>query len=203
MSSDISRKSSNEPERLGSVFAERRLTLDASVDYLDALARNYARLSHAIVREPCDLNALARAAAAGAAADDGVTVHVELDPSTPMVTADPLLLRRILDNLVSNAVDAVASRGGAVTIGTDATRPGGIRLVIRDSGPGMSDAQLARAFEDFQTTKPNGVGLGLSIVRRLAGDLGAALRVDTAPGRGTTVEVELPRSDARITTRPR
>ncbi len=173
------------------------------MDYLDALARNYARLSRPIVPEPCDLNALACAAAASAAADDRVTVHVELDPSAPMVTADALLLRRILDNLVTNAVDAVATRGGAVTIGTDATRAGGIRLVIRDSGPGMTEAELARAFEDFQTTKPNGVGLGLSIVRRLAGDLGAALRVDTAPGHGTTVEVELPRGDARSATRAR
>lgn len=182
-----------DPERLASVFAERRATLDASVDYLDALARNYARLSHAVVHQPCDLNALARAAAASAAADDRVSVRLELDPSAPIVTADALLLRRVLDNLVSNAVDAVAACGGAVTIGTDGASAAGVRLLIRDTGPGMTEAQLARAFEDFHTTKPNGVGLGLSIVRRLTGDLGAALRVQTAPGQGTMVEVELPR----------
>jgi signal transduction histidine kinase len=163
------------------------------VDYLDALARNYARLSHTVVHQPCDLNALARAAAASAAADDRVSVRLELDPSAPVVTADALLLRRVLDNLVSNAVDAVAARGGGVTIGTDGANAASVRLVIRDTGPGMTEAQLARAFEDFHTTKPNGVGLGLSIVRRLTGDLGAALRVQTAPGQGTTVEVELPR----------
>jgi signal transduction histidine kinase len=67
----------------------------------------------------------------------------------------------------------------------------------------MTEAELARAFEDFHTTKPNGVGLGFSIVRRLVVDLGAALRVDTAPGQGTTVEVELPRGDARSATRAR
>jgi signal transduction histidine kinase len=187
----------DEPERLASVFSERRSTLDASVDYLDALARNYARLSHAIVRQPCDLNALARAAAASAAVDDRVSVRLEMDPNPPIVIADELLLRRILDNLLSNAVDAVAVRGGVITIGTDGASASGVRLVIRDSGPGMTEAQLARAFEDFHTTKPNGIGLGLSIVRRLTADLGAALRVETAPGQGTTVEVVFPRIDVR------
>jgi signal transduction histidine kinase len=187
-----------DPQQLATVFSERRATLDASVDYLDALARNYARLSRPIVREPCDLNALVRVAAASAAADDRVSVRLELDPHTPIISTDALVVRRILDNLVSNAMDAAGSTGGAVTIGTrdrgsrvgsGSGDSGAASIVVSDTGPGMTEAQLARAFDDFHTTKPTGTGLGLSIVRRLTSDLGATLHVDTAPGRGTTAEI--------------
>jgi signal transduction histidine kinase len=181
-----------DPAHLASVFAERRETLDASVEYLDALARNYARLSRPIVRERCDLNALVQIVAASASADDRMSVRLELDSRAPVVSTDSLVVRRILDNLVSNALDAAGPCGGSVTIATgvgSTARSTAARVVVSDTGPGMTEAQLARAFDDFHTTKPTGTGLGLSIVRRLATDIGATLRVDTAPNRGTTVEV--------------
>jgi signal transduction histidine kinase len=56
----------------------------------------------------------------------------------------------------------------------------------------MTQAELQRAFDDFYSTKPGGTGLGLSIVRRLIMDLSGALRIETAPGAGTRVMVELP-----------
>jgi signal transduction histidine kinase len=56
----------------------------------------------------------------------------------------------------------------------------------------MSNDELSRAFEDFHTTKAGGTGLGLSVVRRLAADLQADLRVESAPGRGTTFTIDLP-----------
>ncbi len=179
----------DDPQQLAAVFTERRETLDASVEYLDALARNYARLSRPIVRQPCDLNALVQVAAASAAADERIPVCLELDVHAPVVSTDALVVRRILDNLVSNAMDAAGPTGGAVTIATRNGGSGAAHIVVTDTGPGMTEGQLARAFDDFQTTKPNGTGLGLSIVRRLTSDLGATLRVDTAPNRGTTVEV--------------
>ncbi len=182
----------DDPQQLAAVFTARRQTLDASVEYLDALARNYARLSRPIVRQPCDLNALVRVAAATAAADERIPVRLELDVQAPVVSTDALVVRRILDNLVSNAMDAAGSTGGAVTIATRDGGSGAARVVVNDTGPGMTDAQLARAFDDFHTTKPSGIGLGLSIVRRLTSDLGATLRVDTEPGRGTTVELAFP-----------
>ena len=60
----------------------------------------------------------------------------------------------------------------------------------------MSESELNRAFDDFYTTKSGGTGLGLSIVRRLILDLDGTLRVDTQPGTGTRVVVELPRAPA-------
>ena len=183
------------PEQLAAVFAERRSTLDSSVEYLDGLVRAYAQLSRRVALAPCDLNVAAREAAASAAVDERVAVHVRLDERSiglPLlvVSADPLVLRRILDNLISNAIDAAVDVGmnATVTIGTVADT-WGARIFISDSGRGMTEAQLANASADFHTTKPHGAGLGLSIVRRLTTDLGATLRIETAPGRGTRVEI--------------
>ena len=69
---------------------------------------------------------------------------------------------------------------------------GGVRVVVADTGRGMSEDELAHAFDDFHTTKSGGTGLGLSVVRRLTADLQADLRVESAPGRGTTFVIDLP-----------
>ena len=186
----------DEPAALARVYEERRGTLESSLDYLDTLARNYARLSPAAQRGPCDVNAVVeevvRATASGQA-----TLRAALAPALPPVPADPLVLRRILENLVGNAVDSVAGRSdGLVTVGTETSGAGTaaalVRLTVADTGPGMSRAELDRAFDDFHTTKEGGTGLGLSIVRRLVLDLGGALRIETAPGTGTRAIVELP-----------
>jgi signal transduction histidine kinase len=183
------------PAALPAVFEERRGTLESSLEYLDTLARNYARLSPALQREPCDVNAViedvVRATGPGRA-----SVRAETAPSLPRVPADPLALRRVLENLVGNALDSLAGRSdGVVTLASEAVGPPdgrGIRLSVTDNGPGMTRAELDRAFDDFHTTKEGGTGLGLSIVRRLALDLGGALRIETAPGTGTRVILELP-----------
>ncbi len=183
--------SEEEPARLPAVFAERRHTLEASVAYLDNLARNYARLTPRLDARPCDANEIARQVAAGAPAVPGVELRTSLDAGLPKVAADPLALRRILENLVSNAVDAVAGRGGSVTVATAQTAGGGVRITVSDSGNGMTREELARAFDDFHTTKKSGTGLGLSTVRRLVADLHGSLRIETEPGEGTAAIVTL------------
>jgi signal transduction histidine kinase len=185
------------PDTLAAVYAERRGTLESSVAYLDTLARSYARLTPASPRERCDVNAVVREVVAGVPPGPAV-VRAEPSPGLGPIPGDPVALRRILENLVGNAVDSLAPGGGTVEVSTEtAQRDGGapvVRLTVADSGPGMSRAELDRAFDDFYTTKAGGTGLGLSIVRRLVLDLGGALRVDTRPGGGTRVIVELPAS---------
>ena len=66
------------------------------------------------------------------------------------------------------------------------------RIVVEDTGKGMSESELERAFQDFFSTKPGGTGLGLSIVRRLVTDAGGRLRVETSPGAGSCFTVDLP-----------
>ena len=116
--------------------------------------------------------------------------------------ADRLVLRRILENLVGNAVDSVApASGGEVTVTHRDASPATAErrrcaITVADTGPGMTRAELDRAFDDFYTTKAGGTGLGLSIVRRLVLDLGGALRIETEPGAGTRAIVELPAGPA-------
>ena len=190
----------DDPAALARVFEERRGTLESSLDYLDTLARNYARLSPAMQREPCDVNAVVAEVLRGTAAGPA-TLRAAPAPALPAVPADPLVLRRILENLVGNAVDSLAGRtDGIVTVGTESVEsPAGavVRVSVVDSGPGMSRTELDRAFDDFHTTKEGGTGLGLSIVRRLVLDLGGALRIETAPGAGTRAIVDLPVGAAR------
>jgi signal transduction histidine kinase len=184
------------PGELVSVFGERRHTLDASVGYLDALARRYARLAPRTESGPADLVAIAREAVSAAGAD-GARVRLVASEGVADVTADPVSLRRLLDNLVRNAVDSLTSGDGAVDVRITPARSA-VRLIVADTGRGMSEAELTRAFEDFHTTKPNGTGLGLSIVRRLASDLGARLHVESAPGRGTTMTLDFPAVQAAV-----
>jgi signal transduction histidine kinase len=180
-----------EPERLAAVFAERRSTLDSSIAYLDTLARNYARLTPRVDRRPFDASAVARDAARLATLD-GVVIQTRIADTPAMALGDSVLLRRILDNLLRNAIESLPPSGGTVTLETSRGPHGGVRVTVADTGRGMSEEELARAFEDFHTTKADGTGLGLSVVRRLAADLHADLRVESAPGRGTTFTLDLP-----------
>ncbi|HEY2378140.1 MAG TPA: HAMP domain-containing sensor histidine kinase [Gemmatimonadaceae bacterium] len=182
-----------EPERLPAVFAERRATLDSSIAYLDTLARNYARLTPRIDRRTFDASAVARDAARSASSDT-VIVQTRIAEAPATALGDPVLLRRILDNLLRNAIESLPPSGGEgeVRLETARTPTGGVRVIVADTGRGMSDEELTHAFDDFYTTKASGTGLGLSVVRRLAADLQADLRVESAPGRGTTCVIDLP-----------
>jgi signal transduction histidine kinase len=173
------------------VFAERRGTLEASVTYLDELATRWARLTPRAVRQPVDVNAVAREAAGAARDAFSTPLELRLRNESPMVFGDPLAIRRILDNVVTNAAQSIDDGRGLVTIATDC-RDGIARVTVSDTGRGMSPEQLDRALSGFYTTKPHGTGLGLSVVRRLVADHGGSVHVDSTPGRGTIVSIELP-----------
>ncbi len=188
----LSQTAEREPDKLTSIYLERRGTLESSVDYLDELSRNYARLSPALNRRSSDARAVIAEVAGGVSA---ANVDVRAPDVLPLVRADAVVLRRILDNLVSNAVDALDGKPGTVTLGAEVVGEGverRVRFTVADTGRGMTRQQLDRAFDDFYTTKPSGTGLGLSVVRRLLTDLGGSIKVETEPGQGSTFTVEIP-----------
>jgi two-component system, NtrC family, nitrogen regulation sensor histidine kinase NtrY len=184
-----------DPHLLPSVFEDRRSTLESSVEYLETLSRNYARLSPGLDRRGCNVNAIVNEVLRNTTSD-GTQLRSELEERLPPVLGDDLMLRRILENLIGNAVESLTGKpGGLVTVSTEhisGTHPERVRITVADTGPGMTRAQLDRAFDDFYTTKPGGTGLGLSIVRRLIQDLDGAVRIETKPGAGTRVVLELP-----------
>jgi signal transduction histidine kinase len=183
-----------EPGALPTVFAERRATVESGIAYLEGLAGNYAKLHPRLDLRRCDIGTVVREVAASLpAAAAAMTLATPAEPL--LLRTDPLVVRRILENLARNAVESLGPDGGQVRLGVEAMA-GGVRLRVADTGPGMTSEQLDRAFEAFYTTKPVGTGLGLAIVRRLVADLGGALKVETAPGRGTAFVIELPEAPA-------
>ena len=181
-----------QPQDLATVFSERRSTLESSVGYLDTLARNYARLTPSVERRAVDVNGIATEIAASTAVASTIKLRTRLADAVPRAFGDPVIVRRIIDNLVRNAIESLDAGGGDVTIGTSRAPNGAVRIVVADTGRGMSQDELAHAFDDFFTTKPDGTGLGLSVVRRLTADLNGSMRVESAPGQGTAFTIELP-----------
>jgi signal transduction histidine kinase len=184
------------PDRLAAAFRERQPTVESSISYLESLAGNYARLSPQPSGEPCDVNAVVRDTISRLGDTGKAELHVELSDPLGPARADPLVVRRILENLIGNAIDSLAPGAGRVTVSTGPSDGGasgsGVRITVADTGKGMTKEELDRAFDDFYTTKPGGTGLGLSIVRRLVLDASGALRVETQPGSGSRFFVDLP-----------
>lgn len=192
----LSQVARDDPPALPAVFEERRTTLESAIGYLETLARQYAKLSPRLDRVACDVNAVVQEVLRHVPRTAGVEVRTGLSEALPTVHADPVVLQRILENLVGNAVDGCDGTAGVVTVSTGAVLVNGqatsVRLTVADTGRGMTPAEVEQAFEHFVTTKPGGTGLGLSIVRRLVLDLGGTLRVETERGAGSRFIVELP-----------
>ena len=184
------------PDRLAAAFRERQPTVESSISYLEGLASNYARLFPQPSGKPCDVNVVVRDTVARLGHTGQAELRIELADALTPARADPLVVRRILENLIGNALDSLASGEGRVTVSTEPVDGGangcGVRITVADTGKGMTKDELNRAFDDFYTTKPGGTGLGLSIVRRLVLDAGGALRVETQPRTGSRFFVELP-----------
>jgi signal transduction histidine kinase len=195
----------DQPGALPAVFAERRGTVDSSLAYLETLATSYQRLSPPLDRRDCDLNALVTDVVRAARSHEHVELETDLT-NLPRVVGDPVAFRRILENLIANAVDSLESKPGRVTISTQVVDRDGdlpaIQVTVADTGRGIPADETARIFDDFYTTKEGGTGLGLSIVRRLVMDLHGTLGVESAPGRGTRIIIALPAGGPSTSLRP-
>jgi PAS domain S-box-containing protein len=141
----------------------------------------------------------------------GVTLEVSLAPERLFVMADATQVEQVLMNLCTNAWHSLGGKPGrivvalaAVELDADAARqlgagltPGAYaRLTVSDTGRGMDAETRARIFEPFFTTKPvgEGTGLGLAVAHGIIAAHGGVIRVQTAPGEGSTFEIYLPRS---------
>lgn len=122
-----------------------------------------------------------------------------LDRGTqPIATVVQGGLEQILDNLIANAID-VAPTGSEISIGLEAGRDREVRIIVSDEGPGLTDAQIARAFDRFwrgPNPAEGGSGLGLAIVRRLADASGGGAEIRRRPTGGLSVEISLPATSA-------
>ncbi len=153
-------------------------------------------------REPCpartDINKIVREAAdlmEFETRPNGVELHFELEEFLPSVTADAIQIEQVIVNLMRNGLEALQERephDRRLEIRTTRRTPGAVELAIHDTGSGLSGNALERVFDPYFTTKPNGMGMGLSISRSIIEGHGGRLWATPGADRGTTFRFTLP-----------
>ncbi len=116
-----------------------------------------------------------------------IVCELRLDDNVGRLDADPEQLRRVLQNLLLNAADAMP-RGGTVIVRTQ-RQDGAVALEVSDTGEGLTKEECERLFTPYYTTKLHGTGLGLAIVQSVVSDHGAKVSVESEPGKGTTFRI--------------
>ena len=123
---------------------------------------------------------------------DGIRVSTSLDRTLPSILGDGSALHQVLLNLLTNAREAMAGRGEIRVDTSQSAPPGQVRLVVTDTGPGISPRDLPNIFDPFFTTKPDGTGLGLSLSYGIVQDHQGTVDVQSEPERGTTFILSFP-----------
>lgn len=127
----------------------------------------------------------------------GIRLRLRARRGLAPVRANAVLLVWALENLVRNALDAMAGRGGTIRVAAAGAGPGWVRFSVSDDGPGIPTAVRERIFDPGVTTKIGGWGVGLSLTRRIIEELhGGRIVVKARRGGGTVFEIELPVSAA-------
>ena len=149
-------------------------------------------------REPTDVAKLLSDSVASfnAQADAaGIALVIAVDGALPHVELDPVRMREVLSNLLSNAL-RYTPRGGTVRVGATAAN-GHVRLIVRDSGPGIAADLLPHVFDRFyKSEESHGAGLGLAIAKSLVVAHGGQIEATSAPGQGTEMRITLPVAEA-------
>ncbi len=185
-------------EQFDEVFFESTATLRAELENLKTIVSRFSDFAKMPPPEfePVEVNELVRSAVKlfepqlAPVGRPSITPELYLDENLPRPQADPTLLRRALENLILNSLDAMPA-GGTLTVRT-AHRSGAVRLEVTDTGEGLTPEECARLFTPYYTTKRHGTGLGLAIVQSVVSDHSGRIEVESAPGAGTTFRIELP-----------
>jgi PAS domain S-box-containing protein len=122
-------------------------------------------------------------------------LETSLDPNLPVIDADPVQLQQVLLNLAINAFDAMRDTPASkrkVLIATQSNGDGTVRTSVRDYGVGISEEMQDRLFDPFFSTKTEGLGMGLAIVRSIVESHGGTITAENADGGGTRFEFVLP-----------
>ena len=170
-------------------------TIIGEVESLKALVDEFSQFARMPVPRavPTDLPSLLNETLAlydGLFAD--VRFERRFDPSIEEVRVDPEQVKRVLVNLIDNAIEAMGRRG-TIAVETARDTPNGfIRIVVADDGPGIPAGEREKLFLPYYSTKGRGSGLGLAIVRRIVAEHGGSVDVADNVPRGTRFTIELP-----------
>jgi two-component system, NtrC family, nitrogen regulation sensor histidine kinase NtrY len=173
-------------------------TIVGEVESLKALVDEFSQFARmpAPRRVPTDLHELLRGALA---LYDGLFREVRLETlfavSLPRVRLDPDQMRRVIINLVDNAIEAFNQRGQIVIETHHDPSAAVVRILVTDDGPGIPPEERDKLFMPYYSTKQRGSGLGLAIVRRIVAEHGGSIEVGSNEPRGTRFTIELPCQD--------
>ena len=134
-----------------------------------------------------------------------VAVHTMLPAEPALALGDRVQLQQVIINLIMNGADAmsaVTDRPRILGIESKAGNAGGIQVTISDSGTGIDEAIRSRIFDPLFTTKPTGMGMGLSICRSIIEAHGGRLRAAPGTGNGTDFEFTIPAADRPTNSAP-
>jgi nitrogen fixation/metabolism regulation signal transduction histidine kinase len=130
--------------------------------------------------------------------DSSADLKLRLDPLLPALSADRMRIRQILNNLVTNSLEALESRPGAcIEIETHVAEEGprqveSAAIVVADNGPGFQRDLIGTVFDPYVTSKPKGTGLGLAIVKKIVEEHGGRIEADNRRSGGARVRILLP-----------
>jgi two-component system nitrogen regulation sensor histidine kinase NtrY len=191
----IRRHFSNSPEPTLALVEECTSTIVGEVDSLKALVDEFSQFARmpAPRAVPTDLHALLNEALA---LYQGLLGEVRFErrfaDRLPKVRVDSEQIRRVIINLVDNAIEAM-NRSGVITLETHHDPSASlVRLIVIDDGPGIPAAEREKLFMPYYSTKRRGSGLGLAIVRRIVAEHGGTIEVGDNEPRGTKFTIELP-----------
>lgn len=185
-----------EPEQFEEVFREGTATLLAEIANLKTIIGRFSDFSKmpAPQLQPVDLNEMVCSVAQlfqGQFQRENGRIKTELQlDSVPPLSADPVLLRRVIENLVLNAIDAMP-QGGCLTFRTSVADKYAV-FALSDTGIGLTPEECERLFTPYYTSKQHGTGLGLAIVQSVISDHRGRVTVSSKKEEGTTFHVELP-----------
>ena len=134
----------------------------------------------------------------GEVVKNGVSLQTQLAEGLPLIQGDRVQLQQVILNLIINAVEAmsgVSERPRELLIGTGKDASGGVLVAVQDSGPGLNPESFDRLFDAFYTTKPGGIGMGLSICRSIVDAHGGHLWAAPYDGPGATFQFTIPIHD--------
>ena len=143
------------------------------------------------IKKPSRLEAVVNESIGSAVMPSAIKVKTDFGKDLPTIMLDPFQMRQVFDNIVKNAIDAMSTGGGELTV-TVKVDDGLAVVEFKDTGIGIAPENLNKIFDPLYSTTPTGAGLGLTIVRQFVEAHGGSIEVQSLIEKGTTFRIKLP-----------